>query len=99
MYCNFQETMAISAIQTRMAMAIPLQQKKLKFFEILRGAAITEYYFCWHTYMELFQQKEQIAKLKTDLTDEISFHEEQIKRHQEAIARHKNRVSELDKKE
>lgn len=49
--------------------------------------------------MEFFQQKEQIAKLKTDLTDEISFHEEQIKRHQEAIARHKNRVTELDKKE
>ncbi|XP_056645737.1 ATPase inhibitor mai-2, mitochondrial-like [Diorhabda sublineata] len=45
------------------------------------------------------QQKEQLQKLKADLKDEISFHEEQIKRHQEAISRHKNRVTELDKKE
>lgn len=45
------------------------------------------------------QQQEQLSKLKSDLKDEISFHEEQIKRHQEAIARHKTRVNELDKKE
>ncbi|CAH0562107.1 unnamed protein product [Brassicogethes aeneus] len=45
------------------------------------------------------QQKEQLAKLKADLTEEISFHEEQIKRHQEAIARHRERVTKLDKKE
>lgn len=44
-----------------------------------------------------FQQKEQLKKLKTDLSDEITFHEEQIKRHQEAIARNKARVSELEK--
>lgn len=44
-----------------------------------------------------FQQQEQLSKLKTDLKDEISFHEEQIKRHQEAISRHKSRVNELDK--
>ncbi|KAG5888221.1 hypothetical protein JTB14_035570 [Gonioctena quinquepunctata] len=42
------------------------------------------------------QQREQLHKLKADLKDEISFHEEQIKRHQEAIARHKNRVESLD---
>ncbi|XP_019868507.1 ATPase inhibitor mai-2, mitochondrial [Aethina tumida] len=45
------------------------------------------------------KQREQLQKLKSDLNDEISFHEEQIKRHQEAIARHKERVTELDKKE
>lgn len=43
------------------------------------------------------QQKEQLKKLKSDLADEIGFHEEQIKRHQEAIARHKQRVNDLDK--
>ncbi|CAH1965033.1 unnamed protein product [Acanthoscelides obtectus] len=42
-------------------------------------------------------QKEQIAKLKTELHEQINFHEEQIKKHQEAIARHKERVSQLDK--
>lgn len=44
------------------------------------------------------QQKEQLKKLKNDLNDEISFHEEQIKRHQEAITRHKQRVTEIDNK-
>ncbi|XP_003695926.2 ATPase inhibitor mai-2, mitochondrial [Apis florea] len=43
-------------------------------------------------------QKEQFKKLKEDLHDEISFHEEQIKRHQEAINRHKKRITEMDKK-
>lgn len=43
-----------------------------------------------------FQQREQLVKLKEDLNDEISFHEEQIKRHQEAIQRNKNRVKGLD---
>ncbi|CAK9795601.1 ATPase inhibitor mai-2, mitochondrial [Anthophora plagiata] len=42
------------------------------------------------------QQKEQIQKLKEDLHDEISFHEEQIKRHQEAINRHKKRITNID---
>lgn len=41
---------------------------------------------------------EQLAKLKEDLHDEISFHEEQIKRHQDSIARHKAKVTDLDKK-
>ncbi|KOX73114.1 ATPase inhibitor mai-2, mitochondrial [Melipona quadrifasciata] len=43
-------------------------------------------------------QKEQLQKLKEDLHDEISFHEEQIKRHQEAINRHKQRITEMDEK-
>lgn len=43
----------------------------------------------------LFQQREQLQKLKEDLNDEISFHEEQIKRHQEAIERHKHRVKDI----
>ncbi|XP_075210029.1 ATPase inhibitor mai-2, mitochondrial-like [Lycorma delicatula] len=43
-----------------------------------------------------YQQKEQLKRLKDDLTDEISFHEEQIKRHQEAIERHKKRMNNLD---
>jgi len=47
----------------------------------------------------MFQQQEQLKQLKHDLTDEISFHEEQIKRHQEAIQRHKERVKDLDKEE
>ncbi|XP_022195632.2 ATPase inhibitor mai-2, mitochondrial-like [Nilaparvata lugens] len=42
------------------------------------------------------QQREQLKRLKEDLSDEISFHEEQIKRHQEAIDRHKKRVSSID---
>ena len=42
-------------------------------------------------------QKEQFKKLKEDLHDEISFHEEQIKRHQEAINRHKQRITQMDK--
>lgn len=41
------------------------------------------------------QQKEQMAKLKNSLSDEISFHEEQIQRHKEAIERNKKRVEEL----
>ncbi|XP_053977275.1 uncharacterized protein LOC128875594 isoform X3 [Hylaeus volcanicus] len=40
-------------------------------------------------------QKEQFQKLKEDLHDEISFHEEQIKRHQEAINRHKQRITNM----
>ncbi|GLV43019.1 hypothetical protein CBL_13620 [Carabus blaptoides fortunei] len=44
------------------------------------------------------QQQEQLKKLKEDLTDEISFHEEQIKRHQDAINRHKQRVSDIETK-
>ncbi|XP_057330502.1 ATPase inhibitor mai-2, mitochondrial-like isoform X1 [Microplitis mediator] len=44
------------------------------------------------------QSKDQIAKLRDELHDEISFHEEQIKRHQEAITRHKSRISQMDKK-
>lgn len=55
-----------------------------------REAAFEEEYF-------YKQQKEQLKKLKSDLNDEIGFHEEQIKRHQEAIARHKQRVVDLDK--
>ncbi|XP_018333480.1 ATPase inhibitor, mitochondrial-like [Agrilus planipennis] len=43
------------------------------------------------------KQREQLAKLKNDLHDEIRFHEEQIKRHQEAIQRQKERVKDLDK--
>ncbi|XP_031370890.1 uncharacterized protein LOC102676494 isoform X1 [Apis dorsata] len=43
-------------------------------------------------------QKQQLQKLKEDLHDEISFHEEQIKRHQEAINRHKKRITDMDKK-
>uniref|UniRef100_A0A1B6IYS0 ATP synthase F1 subunit epsilon n=1 Tax=Homalodisca liturata TaxID=320908 RepID=A0A1B6IYS0_9HEMI len=43
------------------------------------------------------QQREQLVKLKEDLNDEITFHEEQIKRHQEAIKRNKSRVSNLEK--
>ncbi|XP_026673977.1 uncharacterized protein LOC108630529 isoform X2 [Ceratina calcarata] len=42
-------------------------------------------------------QKRQIQKLKDDLHDEISFHEEQIKRHQEAINRHKKRITDMSK--
>ncbi|CAK9808346.1 ATPase inhibitor mai-2, mitochondrial, partial [Anthophora quadrimaculata] len=42
-------------------------------------------------------QKEQFQKLKEDLHDEISFHEEQIKRHQEAINRHKKRITDMNK--
>jgi hypothetical protein len=45
------------------------------------------------------KQREQLTKLKDDLKDEISFHEEQIKRHQDAINRHKQRVTDIDKKE
>ncbi|KAJ8923746.1 hypothetical protein NQ315_010327 [Exocentrus adspersus] len=45
------------------------------------------------------QQREQLKKLKGELHDEISFHEEQIKRHQEAINRHKNRVENIEKSE
>ncbi|XP_076382759.1 uncharacterized protein LOC117229346 [Megalopta genalis] len=41
-------------------------------------------------------QKEQFKKLKEDLHDEISFHEEQIKRHQEAINRHKQRITDMN---
>ncbi|XP_078032917.1 ATPase inhibitor mai-2, mitochondrial-like [Augochlora pura] len=43
-------------------------------------------------------QKEQFRKLKEDLHDEISFHEEQIKRHQEAINRHKQRITDMSNK-
>ncbi|XP_014614317.1 PREDICTED: ATPase inhibitor mai-2, mitochondrial-like [Polistes canadensis] len=43
------------------------------------------------------QQKEQLRKLKEGLTDEIAFHEEQIRRHQEAIERHKTRMDEMHK--
>ncbi|XP_015184907.1 PREDICTED: ATPase inhibitor mai-2, mitochondrial-like [Polistes dominula] len=43
------------------------------------------------------QQKEQLKKLKEGLTDEIAFHEEQIRRHQEAIERHKSRMEEMAK--
>lgn len=46
----------------------------------------------------VLQQQDQLKKLKEDLTDEISFHEEQIKRHQDAINRHKQRVSDMDAK-
>ncbi|CAK9824356.1 ATPase inhibitor mai-2, mitochondrial, partial [Anthophora retusa] len=42
-------------------------------------------------------QKQQVQKLKDDLHDEISFHEEQIKRHQEAINRHKKRITDMNK--
>lgn len=49
--------------------------------------------------LTLFQQKEQIQKMKEGLHDEISFHEEQIKRHQEAIGRHKKRITDMDNKE
>lgn len=38
-----------------------------------------------------------MKKLKEDLTDEISFHEEQIKRHQDAIKRHQQRVDSMEK--
>ena len=44
------------------------------------------------------KQREQLEKLKVDLTEEISFHEEQIKRHQDAISRHKKRVIDIEKK-
>ncbi|CAB3376683.1 Hypothetical predicted protein [Cloeon dipterum] len=44
------------------------------------------------------KQKEQLSKLKSELTDEINFHEEQIQRHQEAIERHKQRVTDIDQK-
>ncbi|CAD6221872.1 GSCOCG00005210001-RA-CDS [Cotesia congregata] len=44
------------------------------------------------------QSKDQLAKLRDELHDEISFHEEQIKRHQEAITRHKSRIQTMDKK-
>lgn len=47
----------------------------------------------------LFQQKEQLKKMRESLHDEISFHEEQIKRHQEAINRHKKRITDMDQKE
>ncbi|XP_076294973.1 uncharacterized protein LOC143216087 [Lasioglossum baleicum] len=40
-------------------------------------------------------QKKQFQRLKEDLHDEISFHEEQIKRHQEAINRHKKRITDM----
>ncbi|KAI4498406.1 hypothetical protein M0802_006585 [Mischocyttarus mexicanus] len=43
------------------------------------------------------QQKEQLRKLKEGLTDEIAFHEEQIRRHQEAIERHKTRMDDMPK--
>ncbi|XP_065165629.1 ATPase inhibitor mai-2, mitochondrial-like isoform X2 [Atheta coriaria] len=43
------------------------------------------------------KQVEQMKKLKEDLTDEISFHEEQIKRHQDAIKRHQQRVDSMEK--
>ena len=43
------------------------------------------------------QDKAKLQKLKMDLHDEISFHEEQIKRHQEAINRHKQRISDMDR--
>ncbi|XP_017793561.1 PREDICTED: ATPase inhibitor mai-2, mitochondrial-like [Habropoda laboriosa] len=42
-------------------------------------------------------QKKQFQKLKEDLHDEISFHEEQIKRHQEAINRHKKRITDMSR--
>uniref|UniRef100_A0A1B6D7I6 ATP synthase F1 subunit epsilon n=1 Tax=Clastoptera arizonana TaxID=38151 RepID=A0A1B6D7I6_9HEMI len=42
------------------------------------------------------QQKEQLSKIKNDLNDEISFHEEQIRRHQDAIKRNKERVKGLE---
>ncbi|XP_076395146.1 uncharacterized protein LOC105661758 isoform X2 [Megachile rotundata] len=42
------------------------------------------------------QDKAKLQKLKEDLHDEISFHEEQIKRHQEAISRHKKRITDMD---
>ncbi|XP_029155836.1 ATPase inhibitor mai-2, mitochondrial-like [Nylanderia fulva] len=45
------------------------------------------------------QQKEQLAKMRESLHDEISFHEEQIKRHQEAINRHKKRITDMETKE
>ena len=45
----------------------------------------------------MFQQKEQLSKIKEDLHDEISFHEEQIQRHQEAINRYKKRITNIDK--
>ncbi|KAL7301461.1 hypothetical protein TKK_0005901 [Trichogramma kaykai] len=45
------------------------------------------------------QQKEQLAKMREGLHDEISFHEEQIQRHQEAINRHKKRMSEMEGKQ
>ncbi|KAK0171648.1 hypothetical protein PV328_005074 [Microctonus aethiopoides] len=43
------------------------------------------------------QQKEQLKKMREELTDEISFHEEQIKRHEEAINRHKKRIGDMEK--
>ncbi|KAG5331438.1 ATIF2 inhibitor, partial [Acromyrmex heyeri] len=54
---------------------------------------------CLHKSEMLFQQKEQLQKMRESLHDEISFHEEQIKRHQEAINRHKKRITDMDQKE
>lgn len=36
--------------------------------------------------------------MKSHLSKEIDFHEEQIKRHEEAIRRHKEQMSHMDKK-
>ncbi|EEB20466.1 ATPase inhibitor, putative [Pediculus humanus corporis] len=57
-----------------------------------REAALEDEYF-------YRQQKEQLAKLKDSISDEISFHQEQIARHQEAIERNRKRVEELSKHE
>jgi len=54
---------------------------------------------CLHKSKMLFQQKEQLQKMRESLHDEISFHEEQIKRHQEAINRHKKRITDMEQKE
>lgn len=40
-------------------------------------------------------QREQIAKLKGHLNEEITHHEDEIKRLQDEIARHKKKVGEL----
>lgn len=51
-----------------------------------------------YKFLVCFQQKEQLANLKSHLDKEIAFHQEQIKRHEDAIRRHKEKAADLDNK-
>lgn len=43
----------------------------------------------------LFQEQEQLKKLKKGLQKEIEFHKEQVEAHKDAIKRHEERLNEL----
>ncbi|XP_068626809.1 ATPase inhibitor mai-2, mitochondrial-like [Battus philenor] len=44
------------------------------------------------------KQKEQLSNIKGLLSQEIAFHQDQIKRHEDAIRRHKEQIANMDNK-